>query len=588
MVALALLAMLISQANGKLVWNVAPGIPVATADGVPIPRKTLVKRGQVITLAGSLQSETNPPQDVNGVVIIRVGMDTRIQVPAKGPWKWDWDTTRERETIAKLSVIYRTSASAPDKVVKNCDATIVDSDPLTFTLKPNADGSATLQYVTMVGVTLDKPRVLVDGTEATVNFDGTGSTVLTRTDLASPFAQATIQVFGPASRQGSSIGILTAPSASAPAAQDLEIVGSGIRLTQPDDPFETLIEVPVKSTIALRVGSLNLAINGKEAAGQVADAAFHLDPRAIEPEADYSAWATAFSSAGRRVYSKRQSLDALGLRAMRRAIEEQFLRERERLRRLGFKFDLGSYTISEGFPVDGTVTERWTRSDGSSLSFSYSAKRIIGSLSGDFEDLLAVEPVGAPLSVYASGSARLRGNLKGVLFCTAKTVPFYAPATTEGRAEIGRKFGEYWNVPIIGPKFRAEVEGNFASRSWTQAASFLGPHHKKLLSVVEQSVRGWFDKLEAAEALRRSLFGSQSYNDVVRFTTLLNEAEAFRLGANRAIFEMRYDLGEPPRSVSITRWVACPASQDDVAPFALKPYSGFAWWNAEPRPDMYP
>lgn len=541
----------------KIAWTVATtGVGQVTADSVPIPRRTIVRKGQVIQIRGTVQSATAPPVNVNGSVFVRVGVDTRQQLNVSGPWSFDWNTGRESGNSVRLTVSYRMVGEETPTVIKTCDVTLVEAEPIRTSFTPSPDGSAKLGLSLGSGLTMEKPRVIVDGVEVACTFDSAGSATLTRVDLAGPGDDVLVQVTGAVSSNGNSVGVLSAPPLKIEAVHDLEIDESAVAPTHTTDPFETMIQVPFKSTAALKPGSAKLVIAGRAARGLPGDSSFNLDPRDVDPMVDQEVWMTAQDSKGRAVYSKKTRADALGLRDRRTTIETQLVKERERLRRV-FTFNFGNrVTIDK----DGKAHTS-SVSNSSSIATGW--------------DVLP-------------GAEDRRPNAGRLSLVRTHVVHFYAPGTPDGQAQIGARFGESWKEPLSGAPIRKSVEDRAASNGWAEELSFLGPHHKKVAEGILDAMRRWAGMVDSAEAARQKAFRSQAYPDVVEFTARLNECEALRLEANRKIAEMELDLGLKPHGLTLTRWIVAPQTPDDTQRRVEKGPIDFPWWSQDLPLSMFP
>lgn len=543
----------------KLCWTVATdGIGTPTVDAVPIPRRTIVKKGQVIRISGRIQSATTPPLDISGSVYVRVGIDTRQQLNVTGPWTYEWNTERESGSTAKLTIRYRTGADAEAILIRTCDVTFASTEPIKASATPSPDGSARYSFQLSPGLSMDKPKLLVDGNEVNAPFDSTGSATLSRADLAGPGDQVIVQVTGAISQNGNNVGVISSIPVKLDAVHDLTVDASGVTMTNATDPFETMLDIPFKASGALKPESVQAIVAGKAVRGIAKESSFQLDPRDVDPAMDREIWLVAVDSAGRRVYSKKTSLDALKLRELRGRIETQLVKERERLRRV-FTFDFGK-------------------------SWSISSKGVVSADSGSNRSHIA-NGYGSGLPGGDSDGANGAG---GVTLLRRHVVHYYAPGTPDGQAEIGSQFPTFWKNPLSGAGIRKSVNDRKGTAAWAQQYSFLSPRHKRLADQIIESLLLWADMVDSAEAARSKALVSQTYRDVSEFTVRLNECELLRLKANRNIAEMELDLGVTPHWIALTRWVVSPSSQEETSAVKQRAYAAFPWWAEDPPASMYP
>ena len=560
MITAAVLSVLLATLDtGKICWTVASsGVGSPTAEAIPIPRRTLVRIGQPIKISGSVQLSGEPPTEIDGVVYVRVGLDTRSQLAVTGKWSYEWNTTKEKAGPAKLTISYRTSNDGHATVIRTCDITFIDSDPLQMSPSPIDGGAASLKLVVGPGLAVDKARILVDGLEVGPSFDIDGVARLGRADLASSADEVSIQVVGPATKQGTNLGVVSTPAIRMKANQDLVIDPNEIVLTHPVDPFDTLVEIPFTTTVALKPDSAQVTLRSRVVRGKATATSFQLDPRDIDPRADAELILKAQDKDGRWLYARKATVDGYKLRDLRQRLEAQLRTERQRLRKI-FELDLG-----DAFREDD-------KGKRTSLGTTFNGK--IASNTGFG---LPVEG----LELWAPGS---------IVFTTQKVVHFFAPSnTTEGRAVIAKRFKDFWPDPIDGAKLTEEFQEHIGKLRWAQQFSFLGPHHKGQVKELEAAVLEWTKGLEEAEVARKLVIETKSYLDLAAFTAKLNAVEKSRLRANRALYDIESELGEDLRTITHTRWVVSPVSQNDIDYFKWRVDIEWPWWYLDPPAIFFP
>lgn len=547
MLALTAFLVLGVQTAPTLVWDAMPVVTDPTAAGVPMPRRTLVKRGSVIRITGAV------PDDGNAIVYVRYGLESKASFKVKGSWSYDWNTASERGPIIKLNLAYRTSDSQPDQPLRQCDVTLVDYEPIALEGTPGAEGSATIKLKVDPKVVIQRPRLFVEGNEIPAAFNHEGQMTLDSGWLGSPNDLVSLQVLGTAAGpNGNPLGVLSTPPARVPANQVLELIDSAPVILRPDDPFETDVAMKFKSLVELKPGTLKGYVGGKPLAGRAEGDSYLFAGIGLDDASQGSFFMAAQDTKGRFVYSKATDASGLGLLKIRDTLEGQRKTERERLRKV---YALPSprllpHTIISEAPGLTLVTRK-----------------------------LVKHYAPANASGYAEIASVFAQRWADPLEKTAKPWNHFLN-------NIGRSYPD-----SDAAKWLKDMVQDGEPR-WSKldqsGYSFMGKFHKRLRDDMLEAHRAWLRQINLLNQSRLNAARSQNYDDLVKFIRELADFEVTQLALNRAAARLAFELGHRPGTVQLTKWVISARSQDDTEIEVKRSYGGFNWIDYTPTPEMYP
>lgn len=326
---LAVLLLATSQAPAQaLVWDAMPVVTEPSSVGVPMPRRTQVRKGQVVRITGIIPVE-GVTGGGSGIVYVRFGLETKASFKANGTWTYEWNTASERGPLIKMNLAYRTSDSEPEKPLRQCDVTLVDYDPVTLTAQPGAEGAATITMKLAPSIQMPKPRVYVEGVEVPAAFDEQGAMTLDAGWLNAPTDNVHVQVLGTINgTNGSPLGIASSVPARAPASQAITLSSEEAKILSPEDPFETEVAMEFTSTLPLKEGSVRAIMGGKPVQGRSDGSRFYFAGIGLDATAGGTFWLLGQDSRGRTVYSKSVDSGAVGILKVRDQLESQRRAER--------------------------------------------------------------------------------------------------------------------------------------------------------------------------------------------------------------------------------------------------------------------
>lgn len=560
MVAALILSMVQGSAEPGIVWHITQkGWAVAAhRTSVALPRQTVVKRGRTVRITGFIKEGFwMTTEKIKGYAYIFLDGATIASIPAvEGEWHYDWDTTDARFDRMTLSVGYRRYPTTKEFKVGTCEVTLIKDEPATMTIEPREDGGAMAAFTVAPDLKIREPVIVVDGQTADTLLGSDNRALVRRAFFNSPFETINIQCTAVATYKGKPAGSITIPRLTATGRQALSLDRDKVRITDPDDAFDARIELPLTDPAGLKPNTIRAFIGGEEVRGEPNDTGFFLNVIDIPRFYDRDFWMTAVNSKGERVYSARTTLDKIGLRDMKIALDKKLESEVARVRALLPNLSLGNDPKS--------------------------SKPVTEMLKDPRRD-----------KIVRNGPAFDPGQgipeLKGVTLRTMRMVPEYSDLTPEGDLEIGEKFARYWEKEDFDYSMaRKSFEATTGTPEWEQTYAKLGKHHQKLLDTIVTQTSLFFDKMQAVEEARVKAVQTKDYKEVTRCTMYLNDSEAIRLSACRALHVIEDNLRLPIQNVLITRWYQRPFFPDDVVQEKTLLYPAFQWWLRDPTLDMFP
>lgn len=542
-------------------------------DGMLMPGRAIVRKGTILTIKGFLRDPLNPVVGLSGRVEARSNGDVRATADAKGDFTLTWDTRSESRAATKLEVRFRQDGQNQDALLRTCNLTFADSEPLTASVTQDGSG-ATVQLQTTGGLSADDPKYYINGVEVPQS----GGRIQAKY-LASPDEKATLQIVSQASRGGEKVGQISTTAAVA-GSQGLTLGASKVGLTLPDNPFQTFFAFDVQGP--MKDGSATLFVNGRAVPTWHENGRVTADPSFFRPDEGGVLWVKATAADGLSVFSRKVSVQELQIPATWIELATRIDEERARLRAV-FSLRLGSFRNNS---ISGTLLRESGLYDKRA-----GQKESLTTVRLQARTTVFVRPNPGKAKPLRVAVTRKPIDIGGVAFKTIRVLPVFGSLNDFAR-DFKSHFGPGWMLTYEQDSDDLTL-AEFISRQFDTAEmrrnlSFLGPYHRMLFSELNARLVEWAHSLEKARVSYETAKENPTRETIEAMIRALSVAEDQRLNANIIHGLLMVETGQPMPEITTYHFIPVARSQADTDVVTTKRYQSFDYVNTPIDIKMFP